>query len=124
MEENNLVNSEQSEYNTIRFEDEDIYLAPPVKNLSVDLFSHQLASIYQMEEREKNRKLDTSIPGCMIESNVGIFADITGYGKSLSVIGMIIRDKMKWDLEEKYENCYLSRIYGFGMIKKFQKSFT
>ena len=56
-----------------------------------------------MEDREKNRKLDTTIPGCMIESNVGIFADMTGYGKSLSIIGMIIRDKMEWDLEEKYE---------------------
>lgn len=123
MEENNSINSEHLEYKTIRFEDEDINLVPPIKNLKVDLFSHQLASIYQMEEREKNRKLDTPIPGCMIESNVGIFADMTGYGKSLSVIGMLIRDKMRWDLEEKYENCYLSRIYGFGMIKKFQKSY-
>ena len=122
MEENNLINSENSEYNIVHFEDEEIYLVPPITNLNVDLFSHQLASIFQMEDREKNRKLDTTIPGCMIESNVGIFADMTGYGKSLSIIGMIIRDKMEWDLEEKYENCYLSRIYGFGMIKKYQKS--
>lgn len=120
MEENNSINSEN---NTIRFEDHEICIVPPITHLNVSLFPHQLASIYQMEEREKNRKLDTTIVGCMIESNVGIFADMTGYGKSLSVIGMIIRDKMKWDLEEKYENCCLSRIYGFGMIKKFQKSY-
>lgn len=123
MEENNSIKQANPEYSIVSFEDQNIYLVPPIKNLSVDLYSHQLASIYQLEDREKNRKLETSISGCMIESNVGIFADITGYGKSLSVIGMIIRDKMIWDLEEKYENCYLSRIYGFGMFKKFQKSY-
>ena len=53
MEENNLVNSEQSEYNIIRFEDEDIYLAPPVKNLSVDLFSHQLALFIKWKNVKK-----------------------------------------------------------------------
>ena len=61
--------------------------------------------------------------GNTIESNIGIFADITGYGKSLSIIGMIIRDKMKWDITEKYEHCYLSKIYGNGIIKKFHKSY-
>ena len=42
MEENNSIDSKQSEYNTIRFEDEDIYLAPPVKNLSVGPLSFAL----------------------------------------------------------------------------------
>lgn len=112
-----------SEKNIVFFENENIYLVPRIKNLNVQLFPHQLASIYQMEDREKNRNLKTCIFGNTLQSNVGIFADITGYGKSLSVIGMLVRDTMEWDLKEKYEHCYLSKIYGFGMIKKFHKSY-
>ena len=33
------------------------------------------------------------------ETRLGFNADITGYGKTLSMIGLIARDKMEWDLD-------------------------
>ena len=65
--------------------------------LSLRLYPHQLKSIEDMEERERvqlrhyndgNRELS-------IKSRVGILADITGYGKTFSIIGLLLRDKME-----------------------------
>ena len=36
----------------IQFENENIYLVEQVKNLNINLFPHQLSSIFQLEERE------------------------------------------------------------------------
>jgi superfamily II DNA or RNA helicase len=75
---------------------DNIPLATQPENLSKILFKHQLASIYQMEtlEREKNVQYEYSVK----ETRLGFNADITGYGKTLSMIGLIVRDKMDWDL--------------------------
>ena len=107
----------------IVFENEKIYLVKQPTDLNVKLFPHQLASIFQMEQRESNQKLFNENTNDVIETKVGIFSDMTGYGKSLSLIGLLVRDKMIWDINDKYEHFYLSRIYGFGMIKKFHKSY-
>jgi len=76
---------------------DNISLVTQPENLSVDLFKHQLASIYQMEkmEREKVVHYDHGIK----ETKIGFNADTTGYGKTLSMIGLISRDKMEWDLD-------------------------
>jgi SNF2 family DNA or RNA helicase len=65
--------------------------------LNKTLFKHQLASIYSMEklEREKVVLYDKGLK----ETRIGINADDTGYGKTLSMIGLIYRDKMEWDME-------------------------
>ena len=68
---------------------------PP--NFSVKLFPHQLTSIYNMEKLENNSIINTRDE--IKETKIGINADITGYGKTLSMIGLIARDKMPWDLE-------------------------
>jgi len=77
-----------------------IRLVPQPKNLNINLFPHQLASIFQMEKMEANNIIekDTYIK----ESKIGINADITGFGKTLSMIGLICRDKMIWDLDTPY----------------------
>jgi hypothetical protein len=67
---------------------------PP--NFSVPLFKHQLASIYMMEELENNI---ITTRDYIKETKIGINADMTGYGKTLSMIGLIARDKMPWDLD-------------------------
>lgn len=70
---------------------------PP--GLKVKLFPHQLSSIYNMEQLESNpiiKEYETK------ETKIGINADITGYGKTLSMIGLIARDKMSWDLNYPY----------------------
>ena len=70
-------------------------------NLTTILFNHQLTAIHEMEERETNLNTytDSGIVGARyrIDSNVGILADITGYGKSLSIVALILRDKMPWN---------------------------
>lgn len=73
-----------------------IKLVPQPPNLDVSLYPHQLAMIYQMEKLECNNIIskDTYTK----ETKIGVNADLTGYGKTLSMIGLIIRDKMEWDL--------------------------
>jgi hypothetical protein len=35
-------------------------------------------------------------------TKIGINADISGFGKTLSMLGLIARDKMNWDIELPY----------------------
>ena len=68
--------------------------------MQIDLYPHQLASVYMMEklEREQQAKSDD----CMLETDLGILADLTGFGKSLSIVTLIARDKMLWDMSEDH----------------------
>lgn len=76
------------------------------QNLRINLFKHQLASIYKMEtlEREQIVEYESSIK----ETRLGIIADQTGYGKTLTVIGLIIRDKMEWQLDVPFVQEYVT----------------
>ena len=47
-----------------------------------------------MEDRERRKTIQHS--HYAIESSCGIYADIAGYGKTLSMLGMLVRDKMSW----------------------------
>lgn len=69
-------------------------------NMKVNLYPHQLASIYKMEQLEIYNKIEKE--NCVKYTKIGINADPTGYGKTLSMIGLILRDKMEWDLETPY----------------------
>ena len=74
------------------------------KNLSIELFKHQLASIYRMEKLEREQYVINNLPLFVYpnvikrETKLGIFADPTGSGKTLGIIGLIIRDKMSWPM--------------------------
>jgi SNF2 family DNA or RNA helicase len=70
------------------------------RSLKINLYPHQLAHIYQMEKFESDGIIykDTYTK----YTKIGVNADITGYGKTLSMIGLIVRDKMEWDLEKPY----------------------
>ena len=70
-------------------------------DLSIKLFPHQLVSIHTMEKLERVRKVKS-------ERNVyitdfGILGDIPGYGKSYSIVALILRDKMEWNIDKKHE---------------------
>lgn len=86
------------------------------ESMTVSLFPHQLSSIHMMEQRESTKRIDRHT--FTIDTNVGIFADISGYGKTLSMIGLILRDKMAWNLDEDYVNRTISSVYGHGSIIK------
>jgi SNF2 family DNA or RNA helicase len=62
--------------------------------VNIPLFLHQLKSIEDMEnlENEKEIALNTTI---YINTKLGVLADLPGYGKSLSVLGLISRSRDK-----------------------------
>lgn len=70
------------------------------QNLKIKLYDHQLVSIYKMEELENDNIIDKST--YTKETQIGVNADIIGHGKTLSMIGLIARDKMEWDLETPF----------------------
>ena len=71
------------------------------KNIDVTLYKHQLASIYNMEKFETENIVSFNINNFK-KIKIGVNADLVGYGKTLSTIGLIVRDKMLWDLETPY----------------------
>jgi len=65
-------------------------------NVKTPLFAHQLASIYNMEILEHDKTIITD--NCIKEVSLGVNADLAGYGKTNSMIGLIARNKMEWEL--------------------------
>lgn len=86
------------------------------EGMKCNLYPHQLSAIFMMEQREISQKIDRHT--FSIECKAGIYADLAGYGKTLSVLGLICRDKILWDLQEDYIHTTISSVYGHGMIVK------
>lgn len=78
----------------------DIPLVEQPESLNIPLYKHQLASIYQMEKLESEKMVE--IGDIRKYTRLGINADQTGFGKTLSMIGLIVRDKMIWDMDYPY----------------------
>jgi len=94
-----------------------------VEGLDRDLFPHQLSSVYHLERREHTKKIFT---GSMeITSNIGLFSDIGGFGKTLSLIALIARDRLSWNLEEPYARASLKYTDPLGAVavKRFRRIF-
>jgi hypothetical protein len=71
-----------------------------------------------MEKLEKNKNIEIN-DMYKINTNIGIQADITGYGKTASIIGLILRNKMEWDIKKKYDvNGYIFRNTNYNIIRK------
>lgn len=62
------------------------------------MFDHQLTAIYNLEKLEKEQK--TKVGNCICETVLGVFGDMPGAGKTLSICGLLARDKMEWNLKE------------------------
>jgi hypothetical protein len=77
--------------------------------LNIKLFPHQLVSIYNMEYLEKYRKIKYN-QNTILMSDFGILGDIPGYGKSFSIVSIILRDKMEWDVSKNYEKVEFSTL--------------
>lgn len=71
------------------------------REFKVNLYPHQLRSIFMMEKMEREKEI--VYPSYSIKTSLGINADITGYGKTLSMIGLVLRNKMEWDLSKDFE---------------------
>jgi len=71
------------------------------EEFSVKLLSHQLESIELMETFEREKYIsDTNLTR---QTNIGILEGNRGTGKKLTVLGLISRDKMIWDLSLPYQ---------------------
>ena len=90
--------NEVGNYNNYNYSN--VKLVPQPRGLGVMLFPHQLSSIYKMEKMESNNYIEKD--DFLKESKLGINADITGFGKTLSMIGLICRNKMPWNLETPF----------------------
>lgn len=88
------------------------------KDLDVKLYIHQLASIYNMEKLEVNNTISIG-NNTYRKTKLGIIADMVGYGKTLSMLGLIIRNKMEWDIDMPYV-LEKTKIEAEGLIKKYE----
>lgn len=79
------------------------------ENMSISLYPHQLSSIYMMEELEHDKKIE--FENYTLETRIAMNADIVGYGKTLSMVGLVVRDRMDWDMKDMYR---LKSYYTYG----------
>lgn len=66
--------------------------------LTIDLFDHQIESIKNMENLELTRRIRINDEKYMLV-DCGILGDIPGYGKSFSILSVMLRDKMEWKVQ-------------------------
>jgi SNF2 family DNA or RNA helicase len=70
-------------------------------DLQVRLYRHQKVSVHRMEQFEKFKRINIENKyNC--ETEFGILGDIPGYGKSYSIVALLLRDKMDWNVKEEY----------------------
>lgn len=69
--------------------------------LGINLFPHQLVSVHKMELLERIQKINVSDTESYL-TRFGVLGDIPGYGKSFSVVALMIRDRMEWDVTKPY----------------------
>lgn len=95
----------------------EIELVTQPEHLDIDLYQHQLSSIYKMEKLEREKMVE--MPRYLKETHIGINANITGYGKTLEMVGLISRDKMIWDTTEPYVFQNINSM-NTGFVKKIE----
>jgi len=85
------------------------------------LYPHQLHAVKMMEELETKQRISSS--SLQIDTKLGIYADNIGYGKTLSIIALILRDQIIWNKSEKFVHEIISGVFGNGLLlKKHLKS--
>ena len=65
--------------------------------VKIPLYPHQITSIKNMENRELNKTIDKN--KYFYRTSWSILGDRTGYGKTMSVLGLVARDKMDYSEE-------------------------
>jgi SNF2 family DNA or RNA helicase len=95
------------------------------EGLDIKLYVHQLASVYKMEKLERLKAVKINGSTTTINTSLGVNADITGYGKTISMVALVQRDRMEWDLEIpheiKYIETYDNHLYTKHWIERYNK---
>lgn len=90
------------------------------KHLNINLFPHQLVSVYNMELLEQSRKIKAG--NVIYLTDFGILGDIPGYGKSFSVVSLLLRDNMQWDISKRHEKDDIKTVnHCLKVIQKISK---
>jgi SNF2 family DNA or RNA helicase len=93
------------------------------EGMTTRLFPHQLSSIFRMEELERNKHViydplnDTGV----VETKMGIYADESGYGKTLGIIGLVLRDKMEWNDYPHVSETIVTKAGGLVRIRQLTR---
>jgi hypothetical protein len=74
---------------------------PQPDDLGVTLFPHQCVSVAGMERMEEVQQVRVS-DTLTYQTQFGVLGDIPGYGKSFSIVGLLLRDRMPWDIALPY----------------------
>ena len=70
-------------------------------NLNIKLYNHQLVSVKNMENLEKFKHISIANHyNC--DTEFGILGDMPGYGKSYSIVALLLRDKMEWNCSQDH----------------------
>lgn len=85
----NIQEIKENKENKENEENESIEILQP-SQINIPLFMHQLKSIENMEKLEKTGEIDLIVTN-YVTTRLGVLADLPGYGKSLSAIGLIAR---------------------------------
>jgi SNF2 family DNA or RNA helicase len=88
---------------------------PQPEKLGIKLFPHQLVTVYKMEQLERLRKIKKT-DHTFFMTDFGILGDIPGYGKSFSIVSLLLRDVMQWDHTVQNEK---DDIYTYNSCLKF-----
>jgi len=86
------------------------------EEIDIKLYVHQLASVQKMEELEEKKFVQIGRAN-ILYTNMGVNGDITGYGKTLSMVTLVQRDRMNWDMNTDHEIEYI-KTYDNSMFKK------
>lgn len=103
---------------------EDVPLVSQPSELKINLFPHQLASVYKMEQLERDKAINLGMfqgEQTVIETKLGINGSETGVGKTLEMVTLILRDRMPWDMNDLHVTESVMSHSGGFILRKLRK---
>jgi len=80
------------------------------------LYPHQVAALQKMEEREREKRIRAF--HYEIDLQLGLYSDIAGFGKTVTMIALMLRDAMPWSLTEDLVKSSIINVCGNGYVVK------
>lgn len=80
------------------------------------LYPHQIAALQKMEEREREKRIRAF--HYEIDLQLGLYSDIAGFGKTVTMIALMLRDAMPWCLTEDLVKSSIINVCGNGYVVK------
>lgn len=88
------------------------------ENINIILKPHQLTSLYKMSILDKNCEMAIPNSDITIKSNIGILADLSGYGKTITFLSLIEILKNEEPTCMPQSSVYITDGYGLSIIKE------